>query len=263
MVFVKEVSNKVIFMDEGEIIEIGKDPLNNKWWMEADKPWLFLRACIEMFNYYTTSDLSEFISYLPVTVDGSCNGLQHFSAILRDEIGAKAVNLIPSDEPEDVYEIVKEKVAEKVRTDPEAIVAPSDISRALVKRPVMTTPYGATLYGMREQIYEELKKQLDKGVVFTTISKDKDLWVYCRYLAKLIYEAIGEVVVSARENGAKDDEVGISLFLVPLALEGVTCIDHRNVAGGQQQFDGCCPEVDDPIRDDPIRDVPGNIPGEN
>ena len=64
----------------------------------------------------------------------------------------------------------------------------------------MTTPYGATLYGMREQIYEELKKQLDKGVVFTTISKDKDLWVYCRYLAKLIYEAIGEVVVSAREG---------------------------------------------------------------
>jgi len=185
---------------EREIIEIGKDPLNNKWWMDADKPWQFLRACIDVFNYYTTSDLSEFISYLPVTVDGSCNGLQHFTAILRDEIGAKAVNLIPSDEPEDVYEIVKEKVAEKVRTDPEAIVAPSDINRALVKRPVMTTPYGATLYGMREQIYEELKKQLDKGVVFTTISKDKDLWVYCRYLAKLIYEAIGEVVVSAREG---------------------------------------------------------------
>ena len=48
------------------------------------------------------------------------------------------------------------------------------------------------------------------------------------------------LVVSARENGAKDDEVGISLFLVPLAFEGVTCIDHRNVddtSGARLVFD--------------------------
>ena len=94
-----------------------------------------------------------------------------------------------TDDPQDIYDIVKEKVIEKVKADPEAIVSHLDINRALVKRPVMTTPYGATLYGMREQIYEELKKQLDKGITFTTISKDKDLWVFCKYLATIIYKS--------------------------------------------------------------------------
>jgi len=180
------------------IIEVGTDPLINKWWMEADKPWQFLRACSEYVKYRVNP--KDFISHLPITVDGSCNGLQHFSAMLRDEVGGKAVNLTMTDNPQDIYEIVKDKVVEKVKADPGAIVSPLDINRALVKRPVMTTPYGATLYGMREQIYEELKKQLDKGIIFTTISKDKDLWVFCKYLATVIYESIGEVVVSAREG---------------------------------------------------------------
>jgi DNA-directed RNA polymerase len=182
------------------IVEVGTAPLINKWWMEADKPWQFLRACSEYVKYKVNP--KNFVSHLPITVDGSCNGLQHFSAMLRDEVGGKAVNLTMTDDPRDIYEIVKEKVVEKVKADPEAIVSDLDINRALVKRPVMTTPYGATLYGMREQIYEELKKQLDKGIIFTTISKDKDLWVFCKYLATIIYESIGEVVVSAREGMA-------------------------------------------------------------
>jgi DNA-directed RNA polymerase len=180
------------------IIEVGTDPLVNKWWMEADKPWQFLRACSEYVKYRCNT--RDFVSHLPITVDGSCNGLQHFSAMLRDEVGGKAVNLTVTDDPQDIYDIVKDKVIEKIKADPEAIVSDLDINRALVKRPVMTTPYGATLYGMREQIYEELKKQLDKGIIFTTISKDKDLWVFCKYLATIIYESIGEVVVSAREG---------------------------------------------------------------
>ena len=179
------------------IVEVGTDPLTHKWWMDADKPWQFLRASIE---YVKAKKDPKFVSYLPITVDGSCNGLQHFSAMLRDQVGGRAVNLTMTDKPQDIYEIVKERVAEKIKIDPEAIVSHLDINRALVKRPVMTTPYGATLYGMREQIYEELKKQLDKGITFTTISKDKDLWVFCKYLATVIYESIGEVVVSAREG---------------------------------------------------------------
>ena len=45
-------------------------------------------------------------------------------------------------------------------SDPEFASWGSVLSRALVKHPVMTTPYGARLYGMRDQIHEELKKQI-------------------------------------------------------------------------------------------------------
>ena len=35
--------------------------------------------------------------------DGSCNGLQHYAALARDQDGGRAVNLMPGDAPADVY----------------------------------------------------------------------------------------------------------------------------------------------------------------
>ena len=186
-----------VLLHEQDIMDIGLDPLENKWWMDADKPWQFLRACIEFVKAEKNKDYK---SYLPITVDGSCNGLQHFSAMLKDHKGGVAVNLCPSDDPQDIYGIVTEVVKEKIKNDPEAILEEGDINRALIKRPVMTTPYGATLYGMRDQLYEEYKKQLDKGLQFPTVNKDEDIWKYCKYLANHIYASIGDVVVSAREG---------------------------------------------------------------
>jgi DNA-directed RNA polymerase len=190
---------------EKNILEIGKNPLTEHWWMEADKPWQFLRACIEYVKVKELGKWGEkWVSHLPITVDGSCNGLQHFSAMLRDERGGKATNLTDSDQPEDIYEIVRKVVKEKISkdSDPLSNIWNSDknLDRSLVKRPVMTTPYGATLYGMREQLHEEMKKQMDKGKLFVGIAEGEDLWKHCKYLAGFIYEAIGEVVISARKG---------------------------------------------------------------
>ena len=189
--------------NEDNILGCGIDPLTNNWWMDADKPWQFLRACIE----FTCANGSvDYVSHLPITVDGSCNGLQHFSAMLRDQVGGKATNLLPADQPEDIYEIVREEaeriIKEELNSSPDSefTLWSSDrtLSRAIVKRPVMTTPYGATLYGMRDQIHEELKKQMDKGVQYPGIDGTTDLWPHCKFLATHIYEAIGRVVVSSR-----------------------------------------------------------------
>ena len=43
-------------------------------------------------------------------------------------------------------------------SDPEFASWGSDPSRALIRNSVITTPYGAMLYGMRDQTHEELKK---------------------------------------------------------------------------------------------------------
>ena len=81
-------------------------------------------------------------------------------------------------QPEDIYGIVKEVACNSIanNSDPEFPSWGSDLSRALVKHPVMTTPYGATLYGMRDQIHEELKKQIDKGVKYKALEGETDLW---------------------------------------------------------------------------------------
>ena len=194
------------FKFEESILAIASNPLSEHWWMDADKPWQFLRACIE---YAKVKEHGlNYVSHLPVTVDGSCNGLQHFSAMLRDERGGKAVNLTNSETPQDIYDIVRQvalkKILKDVVTEGTELAPiwgnPHNLDRALVKRPVMTTPYGATLYGMRDQIHEEMKKQLDKGKVFQGILEGEDLWVHCKYLSKFVYNAIGEVVVSARKG---------------------------------------------------------------
>jgi DNA-directed RNA polymerase, mitochondrial len=48
-------------------------------------------------------DPHQYVSHLPVHQDGSCNGLQHYAALGRDQGGAESVNLAPADRPQDVY----------------------------------------------------------------------------------------------------------------------------------------------------------------
>lgn len=62
-----------------------------------------LATCMEISNAIRSGDPENFISHLPVHQDGSCNGLQHYAALGRDEYGGKQVNVLPSERPEDVY----------------------------------------------------------------------------------------------------------------------------------------------------------------
>ncbi len=99
-------------------------------------------------------------------MDGTCNGLQHYSALLRDEKGGAAVNLINSDKPSDIYAKVAEKLEEKLNKIRQSKI-PEDaekatkwinlgINRKLTKRPVMVLPYGGTMLSCREYIEEYL-----------------------------------------------------------------------------------------------------------
>jgi DNA-directed RNA polymerase len=52
----------------------------------------------------------RYVCNLPVHQDGSCNGLQHYAALGRDALGGAAVNLTPSELPQDVYTFVLKAV---------------------------------------------------------------------------------------------------------------------------------------------------------
>ena len=49
--------------------------------------------------------------------DGSCNGLQHYAALGRDARGGAAVNLTPSEKPQDVYTDVLKTVSAWLQLD--------------------------------------------------------------------------------------------------------------------------------------------------
>ena len=136
-------------------------PTAEAWWLQAEKPFQFLAACFELDAAYRGGDPAEYASALPVHQDGSCNGLQHYAALGRDEEGGAAVNLTPSDRPQDVYSVVCASVLRRVAEDAAAGSASAQlldgrVTRKIVKQTVMTSVYGVTLIGAKEQVQARL-----------------------------------------------------------------------------------------------------------
>lgn len=99
------------------ILASAQDPLGCTWWSDVaknDYPMEFLAFCLEwrkLLAYKAQHGTAiGFLSSIPVAFDGTCSGLQHFSGLLRDEIGGAAVNLLPNDTVQDIYGIVADKV---------------------------------------------------------------------------------------------------------------------------------------------------------
>lgn len=186
------------------------------WWADADKPWQFLAFCLEWVGCNFGKDI-EYLSKLPVGLDGSCNGLQHYAALLRDPIGAAATNLIDADSPNDVYTEVADKCEERLRqlgSREAEIWLNAGINRKLAKRPVMTLPYGATQQSCRTYIYEYMQDNRSKFPV-----EDKALWPLAIYLSPIMWASISEVVVSARS--AMD---WLQQLSVPIINKSEACI---------------------------------------
>jgi len=134
-------------------------PLEDLGWTEAEEPWQFLATCREIYMALQVPDGPEgFISHLPVNVDGTCNGLQHLSAIALDPVGGEATNLTPGPR-RDIYATVAEAVEALVQADREAgheiALRIPTVTRKIVKRAVMTTPYGVTAFGIGAQLISD------------------------------------------------------------------------------------------------------------
>ncbi|MER3119523.1 DNA-directed RNA polymerase, partial [Bacillus subtilis] len=165
------------------IMAAAKAPMDSiEWWGKLDSPFCFLAFCFEYAGV-----MHHGLSYscsLPIAFDGSCSGIQHFSAMLRDHIGGHAVNLTPSGKVQDIYRIVSDRIEEELKvllvngTDNEMVTHEDKktgeiterlklgtrelarqwltygMSRKVTKRSVMTLAYGSKEYGFADQVYE-------------------------------------------------------------------------------------------------------------
>jgi DNA-directed RNA polymerase len=182
------------------ILSFADDPVSNAGWRDADCPFQFLAFCLEYAQWAKEGD--AFVSHLPVGMDGSCNGLQNFSAMLRDEVGGKATNLIPGELPNDIYQMVADVTTRRLvaaNDDPEHDFKQKwlkhKINRKLVKRSVMTLPYGSTRFSCSEFIVQDYLKA---GLADDVFEK-QEYAKASRYLAGFVWDSIGDVVVKARE----------------------------------------------------------------
>ncbi len=176
--------NNKISLDEREmwtdahlddVIDSAKNPLSGRrWWAAAENPFQALACCFELNAAIESRDPENYQCSLPIHQDGSCNGLQHYAALGRDVDGARAVNLIGGsvDQPGDVYVSVLNIVLDKIEADSRISESETDpklvnsrkyaklligkVDRKVIKQTVMTSVYGVTALGARDQIYNRL-----------------------------------------------------------------------------------------------------------
>jgi DNA-directed RNA polymerase len=180
------------------------DPLGleGTFWLEAEDPWQCLAVCMEITNARASGDPAAYMCRLPVHQDGSCNGLQHYAALGRDETGGEQVNLMPRDQPGDVYTAVANVLKKIVAKDKEFAEDPTHmeyarllepfIDRKLVKQTVMTSVYGVTHIGARQQIQNRLK---ERGA----IENENMRYLLANYAASKTLDALTDLFTNARD----------------------------------------------------------------
>jgi len=227
-------NDKVSFDDRAKFTE-GKmdsiraaveDPFGeDRWWMELDDPFQGLATCHEIINAIDSGDPATYLSSLPVHMDGSCNGLQHYAALGRDTIGGSAVNLVAAEKPQDVYSGVMHEVIRRVAEEAERELNFGDkpekdlsavekkalrnnraaklvnglVDRGVVKRTVMTSVYGVTFVGARAQIKEKIEeKLLARGDSVDDMRLE--IREACSYLATMTMDVMDGLFVGARDT---------------------------------------------------------------
>lgn len=163
----KPYEERVRWVEENEEMFrlIADNPYDNKEWASEDgDPWQALAACFEWVDYLNHGE--GYVSHLPIMVDGTCNGIQHLSAITRDEVAGAYVNLVPSSEPQDIYRFVARELQdtlEGLNTSDARFwleLCGGELPRSLTKRQVMVLPYGGT----RDSFYGYTREWLNDKV---------------------------------------------------------------------------------------------------
>ena len=188
------------------LLAVARDPYENRQWATLDlsEAWLALASAFEWAGYVREG--LAFVSRIPVGMDGTCSGLQHYAALLRDEGTARQVNVCPGDRPADVYRTVAEKTIEFLKalaseggedgTYAAEWLALGILDRKMTKRSVMTLPYGSSLFTCKEYVFERYRelrhatpdKQLGPWVTFSDQHKA------CCWLGTQIWHAIEAVL---------------------------------------------------------------------
>jgi len=205
------VTERVQWVIENEplIKEVAEFPTECLWWGEADAPFQFLAFCFEYAEFLKQG--YGFVSSLPIHLDGTNNGLQILSLLMRDPVGAIATNVVPGPTPMDIYGTVAEKLKVRLGVIRDTLETPLEerqmadswlslgITRKTCKRPVMVLPYGGTIHSTRDYIAEWYKEVVTENPRMVRPWALDRLHKPSRWLATIMWESIKDTVGCAQE----------------------------------------------------------------
>ena len=170
-----------------DVKDMANDPIKYRAWLDYEDPWQSLATIFELVEALKQENPEEYISHLHIHQDGSCNGLQHYAALGRDIEGAEQVNLVDKEKPGDLYTAVSERVQQIVDGDAAAGKKLAEklkgqIMRKIVKQTVMTSVYGVTFIGAKDQILRQLRER--------STLREEDLLPASNYIAKITMEVL-------------------------------------------------------------------------
>ena len=159
--------NRVEWVDSQMVLwrEVVDDPegTSDIWEDNAPKKNTSFQRLAAIFDLIMAIDEGK--SQVPVQLDGACNGIQHWAAMTRDENIGTQVNLIPTDKPNDVYQLVADGCTALCVDEPNPWRIKflehynGCIPRKVPKRSVMCDPYGISDHSVRQYVLQE--KHLD------------------------------------------------------------------------------------------------------
>lgn len=186
------------------ILEIAENPLENLKWVEADGGDSAYQFLAWAFEWSLAVQYGEdFESTLPVHLDGTCNGIQHLSAIARDPQTARAVNMLPTDRPQDIYRMVADRTTQYLELLEDDMDGWRDwwlefgLDRKIAKRSVMTLPYGSTRYSATTFVEDAIKARI-KAYARDGRAVEVDVREASKRLVGVLWDAIKDTVPGAR-----------------------------------------------------------------
>ena len=200
-----------VWDNEAMFREVAADPTGDLRWQQSDKPFQALAACLEWVRWLDEG--GGMMSYLPVSVDGTCNGIQHLSAMTRDKVAGQYVNLVPGAEPQDIYQFVAthlQAVLERIEAgggeEGEKATYWLDLcqrklGRSITKRQVMVLPYGGTMDSFLTYVREWLEEYHPEELEDEDGEGDEEGYLVrgrrIGFLAKHMWSLVGEKVPGA------------------------------------------------------------------
>lgn len=139
-------------------------------WRQASSPfqmlaWMFDHKRVKLGDENT-------LSYIPVAVDGSNNGLQLMSLLTLDKQTGEETNCTPRhalDDPADLYSTIADDVLQIIEEHPtEVNLALKDfgIDRSVMKPAILSFPYGVGFYTVTKMFQQQMyQRYIDTGAM--------------------------------------------------------------------------------------------------
>ena len=186
-------------------------------WSTADKPFSYLSACFEYARFIDEGD--DFVGYVPISLDGTNSGVQHYAGLGLYELEGSLVNLVPYAVMSDIYKLnagrcedaLRGMVGDSTPYSPKSedghtvghlarLWLNYGVTRTVLKRAVMTFGYSSKAPGMSGQYLEDIMKPAQRKVAYGELSRhpfgssDREQSEAARFMGGVSYAAIRETL---------------------------------------------------------------------